>query len=328
MEYKTVQAALAIVCTAFALSLGLAPAAAQNYPTRPITFLLGFAPGGPSDVMARILTRKMEETLKQPLVIENRPGAGGSIAAQTVARAEPDGYMVLLATGSMLAINQHIYKNVGYDAEKDLEPITLLGTQTNVLYAHPSVPFRTLAELIAFAKANPGKLNFGSGGIGTPAHLAGELLKIEAKIEMTHVPFRGTGPSLQAVIAGHVQTAFNPPPPLLPHIETGAIRPIAVTTLQRSTALPNVPTVAESGFPGFEAMTWHSLMAPAGTPKEIVNKLHAAMMATLNDPQSRKQLTDLGVELVGSTPDELRAYIKAEIPKWGAVAKASGAKAE
>src|SRR5260221_5637450 len=184
--------------------------------------MIGFAPGGPSDVMARILTKKMEEILKQPLVIENRAGAGGSIAGAAVARAAPDGYTVLLATGSLLAINVSLYKNVGYDPEKDFEPIGLIGTQTNLLYLHPgSVPAKTLAEFVAFVKANPNKLTFGSGGIGTPAHLAGELLKVEAGIEMAHAPFRGTGQALQSVIGGPVPTAFNPPSPLLPHLGDG-----------------------------------------------------------------------------------------------------------
>ncbi len=238
-------------------------ATAADYPTKPVTLMIGFAPGGPSDVMARILTRKLEELLKQPFVIENRAGAGGSIAGTAVARTTPDGYTVLLATGSMLAINVSLYKNLGYDPEKDFEPISLIGTQTNVLYLHPSVPAKSFAELIAHAKANPGKLSFGSGGNGTPAHLAGELLKIEAKIDITHVPFRGTGPALQSVIGGHVPMAFNPPSPLLPHIQSGAIRPVAITTLKRTAVLPDVPTIAESGFPGFEATTWHALVVPA-----------------------------------------------------------------
>ena len=302
------------------------PAHAADYPTKPITLIIGFAPGGPSDVMARILTRKMEEILKQPFVIENRPGAGGSIAGTAVARAAPDGYTLLLATGSLLAINVSLLKNLGYDPEKDFEPITLIGTQTNVLYVHPSVPAKSLAELIEHARANPGKLSFGSGGNGTPAHLAGELLKIEAKIDITHVPFRGTGPALQNVIAGHVPMAFNPPPPLLPHIQSGAIRPIAVSTLKRTAALPEVPTIAELGFPGFDATTWHAIVAPAGTPKDVIATLHRALAATLNDAETRKALTDLGVDLVGNTPEELRSYIKSEIPKWAAIVKASGAK--
>ncbi|HEY6993873.1 MAG TPA: tripartite tricarboxylate transporter substrate binding protein [Xanthobacteraceae bacterium] len=317
----------AIVVAASAAILCAAPMArAAEYPVKPITLVIGFAPGGPSDVMARIITRKMEEILKQPLVIENRAGAGGSVAGAAVARAAPDGYTVLLATGSLLAINVSLYKNLGYDPEKDFEPITLVGTQTNVLYCHPTLPAQTLGELITYAKANPGKLSFGSGGNGTPAHLAGELLKIEAKIDMTHVPFRGTGPALQAVLGGHLPMAFNPPPPLLPHIRSGAIRAIAVTTLKRTAALPEVPTIAERGFPGFDATTWHGLVAPAGTPKDVIAALNNAAVGALNDAGVRKALTDLGVDVVAGTPEEFRAYIKSEIPKWAAIVKASGAK--
>jgi tripartite-type tricarboxylate transporter receptor subunit TctC len=235
---------------------------------------------------------------------------------------------VLLATGSLLAINVSLYKNLGYDPEKDFEPITLVGTQTNVLYAHPSLPPQTLGELITYAQANPGKLSFGSGGNGTPAHLAGEMLKIEAKIDISHVPFRGTGPALQAVIGGHIPMAFNPPPPLLPHIQSGAIKAIAVTTLKRTAALPGVPTIAEQGFPGFDATTWHGIVAPAGTPKEVVATLQRAAVAALNDADVRKALGDLGVDVVGDTPEEFRAYIKSEIPKWAAIVKASGAKVD
>jgi tripartite-type tricarboxylate transporter receptor subunit TctC len=262
------------------------------------------------------------------LGIENRPDTGGSLTGPAVARATPDGYTVLLATGSLLAINVSLYKNIGYDPEKDFEPISLIGTQTNVLYLHPAVPAQSFRELIAHAKANPGKLSFGSGGNGTPAHLAGELLKIEAKIDITHVPFRGTGPALQAVIGGHVPMAFNPPSPLLQHIQSGAIRPVAITTLKRTAVLPEIPTIAESGFPGFEATTWHALVVPAGTPKDIIAALHAATAATVNDPAVRKALTDLGVDVVGGTPDELRAYLKSEIPKWAEVVKTSGAKVD
>jgi tripartite-type tricarboxylate transporter receptor subunit TctC len=321
---KAVALAAAMVLLVWPTSTTLA----ADYPTKPITLIIGFAPGGPSDVMARILTRKMEEILKQPFVIENRAGAGGGIAGAAVARAAPDGYTVLLATGSLLAINVSLYKGLAYDPEKDFEPISVIGLQTNVLYTHPSVPAKSLAELIAHVKDNPGKLSFGSGGIGTPAHLAGELLKIEAKLDMTHVPFRGTGPALQAVIGGHVPMAYNPPSPLIPHIQSGAIRPIAITTLKRTDVLPDVPTIAESGFPGFEATTWHALVAPAGTPKEVIAALHQATAATVNDPAVRKALTDLGVDVVGGTPEELRAYLKSEIPKWAAVVKASGAKVD
>jgi tripartite-type tricarboxylate transporter receptor subunit TctC len=321
------KAAIAVAASA-ALVCAAPLARAADYPAKPITLMIGFAPGGPSDVMARIITRKMEQILKQPLVIENRAGAGGSIAGTAVARAAPDGYTLLLATGSLLAINVSLYKNLGYDPEKDFAPITMVGTQTNVLYAHPTLPPQTVGELITYAKANPGKLSFGSGGNGTPAHLAGELLKLEAKIDITHVPFRGTGPALQAVLGGHLPMAFNPPPPLLPHIRSGAIRAIAVTTLKRTAALPDVPTIAESGFPGFDATTWHGIVAPAGTPKEVVATLNRAAVAALNDPEVRTALTDLGVDVVADTPEEFRAYIKSEIPKWAAIVKASGAKVD
>ena len=213
---------------------------------------------------------------------------------------------------------------VPYDPVRDFEPLAFVGTQTNVLYLHPGVPAKSLGELIAHAKANPGKLSFGSGGIGTPAHLAGELLKIEAKIDLTHVPFRGTGPALQSVIGGHVPMAFNPPSPLMPHIQSGAIRPIAITTLSRTAALPDLPTIAELGFPGFEATTWHGFVAPAGTPKDVVAALHRAINATLNDPATRKRLTELGVDIVTRTPEEFRGYIKSEIPKWAKIVKAAG----
>ena len=306
--------------------LGLTPAMAADYPTKPITLVIGFAPGGPSDVMARILTKRMEEILKQPVVVENRAGAGGGIAATAVARAAPDGYTILLATGSSLAINVSLYKSLAYDPQKDFEPVSLIGTQTNLLYVHPSLPAKTLAEFIAHIKANPDKYTFGSGGVGTPAHLAGELLKVEANIAMTHAPFRGTGQALQSVIGGHVPIAFNPPSPLLPHLQSGALRGIAVTTLKRTSALPDVPTIAESGFPGFDAATWHAIVAPAGLPKDVAATLARAMRATLDDAAVKKSLTDLGIEVANSSPEELRAYIASEIPKWAKVVKASGAK--
>jgi tripartite-type tricarboxylate transporter receptor subunit TctC len=303
-------------------------AAAADYPTKPITVVLGFAPGGPSDVLARILTKKMEETLKQPLVIDNRAGAGGSIAGTVVARAAPDGYTIMLASGTILAINPSLYPNLNYNSEKDFAPISLIGAQTNVLYTHPSVPAKTVSEFVAYVKANPGKVSFGSGGNGTPAHLAGELLKIKANLDYTHVPFRGSGGTLQSVIGGHLLTAFNPPAPLIPHLQSGAIRAIAVTTLVRTAALPDLPTFAESGFPGFDAATWHAFVAPAGTPREVVAALHKAADQTLKDPAVRKALADFGIDVINGTPDQLRDYIKSEIPKWAEVVKASGAKVE
>jgi len=309
----------ALLCVAQA-----APAA--DYPTRPVTLVLGFAPGGPSDVMSRIFARKLEQVLGQPVVIENRPGAGGNVAAETVARAAPDGYTMLLANSGILAANASLYKKIGFDPVKDFLPITLVGAQANVLVINPALPAGTLAELIAYAKANPGKVSFASGGHGSSPHLAAELLKAEAKISIVHVPYKGTGPALQDVLAGHVQMMFSSVSPVKSLIESGKLRALAATTLKRTALLPNIATVAELGFPGFEATAWHGLVVPAGSPKEVVATLHRGMITTLNDPEVRKSLTNLGIDVVGSTPDELAAYIKVEIPKWAAIIKASGAK--
>jgi tripartite-type tricarboxylate transporter receptor subunit TctC len=312
---------LAAVAAALA-SLGHAQA--QGYPTRPVTLVLGFAPGGPSDVMARILSRKLEQLLGQPLVIENRPGAGGNIAAELVARAAPDGHTLLLANSGILAANISLYKKVNFDPVRDFAPLTLVGAQPNVLLVHPSVPAKTLAELIAYAKANPGKLNFASGGRGSSPHLAGELLKVKAGIDIVHVAYRGTGPALQDVVAGHVQMCFSSVSPALGYIQNGTLRALGVAALERTALLPDVPTVAEQGFLGFEANAWHGLVAPAATPKDVIAALHRAMLATLNDADTRKALTTLGVDVIGSTPEELSAYIKSEIPKWAEIIKISG----
>jgi tripartite-type tricarboxylate transporter receptor subunit TctC len=301
------------------------PISAAEYPTRPVTLVLAFAPGGPSDVMARIFGKKLEQVIGQPVVIDNRPGAGGNVAADLVARAAPDGYTILLGNTGILAANASLYKKINYDPVRDFSPITLVGSQPNVLYVHPSVPARSLVELIALAKANPGKINYATGGHGTSPHLAGELLKTEAKIDIVHVPYRGTGPALQDVLAGHVQMGISSIAPIGPHVQSGALRPLAITGLKRTALLPDVPTIAELAMPGFEATSWHALVAPAGTPKDVIATLHRGMVATLNDPEVRKSLTALGMDLAGNTPEELAAYIRSEGPKWAAIVKASGA---
>ncbi len=315
----------AVAAALAALVCAASTAAAADYPTRPVTFVLGFAPGGPSDVVARLVGRRLEQVLGQPVVVENRAGAGGNVAGEMVARATPDGYTLLLGSNGILATNVSLYKKIGFDPAKDFAPITLVGAQANVIYVNPALPVRTLPELIAFAKANPGKVSYASGGHGTTAHLSGELLKAEAKIDIVHVPYRGTGPALQDVLAGHVQMGISAIAPVGEHIKSGTLRPLAVTTLVRTALLPDIAPVAELAVPGFEATTWHGLVAPAGTPPDIIATLHKGMMATLNDPDIRKQLTDLGVDVAGNTPEEFGAYIKAEIPKWAAIVKASGA---
>jgi tripartite-type tricarboxylate transporter receptor subunit TctC len=301
-------------------------AVATTYPSRPVSLIVAFTPGGPSDVLSRILGRKLEQILGQPFVIDNRPGAGGNIAAEAVAHAPTDGHTLLMGNNSILATNASLYKKLGYDPERDLAPITLIGSQANILVVNPSVPAHSMTELISLAKARPGQLNFASSGYGAAAHLAGELFKAEAGVDIVHVAYKGAAPALQDVVAGHVHMMFATAASVVGLIKDGKVRPLAVTTPKRTAILPDIATVAELGIPGFEATTWHGLVAPAGTSKEIIGTLHHATSLALNDAAVRKSLTDLGVDIIGGSPQEFAAYITAEIPKWNAVVKASGAR--
>ncbi len=314
---------------ALMLAATLAPAAkAAEYPTRPIMLVVAFTPGGPSDVLARIVGKEMGEILGQPVVIENRPGAGGNIAADAVAHAAPDGHTLLMGNNSILATNEALYKKITYNPQKDFAPITLIGTQANILVVNPEVPAKSLAELIALAKAQPGKLNFASSGYGAAAHLAGELFKTAAKVDIVHVPYKGAAPALQDVIAGHNQLMFATAASVVGHIKGGKVRALAVTTLKRTAVLPDIVTMDEAGLKGFEASTWHGLVAPAGTPPDVLKKLHDAAIKALQNAGVKESLGRLGVDIVGGTPEEFGAYIKAEIPKWTAIVKASGATME
>ena len=316
--------ALAVAVTAL---VGAMPSVlAQTYPTRPVTLVLGFAPGGPSDVMARVFSKKLEQALGQTVVIENRTGAGGNIAGEMVARAAPDGYTILLANSGILAANAQLYKRTGFDAQKDFTPITRVGAQANVLVVNPKVPAKSMKELIAYAKANPGKLSYASGGHGSSPHLAAELLNTEAGIKLVHIPYKGTGPALQDILAGHVHLMFSSVSPAKPHIEAGTLRALAVTTLDRTALLPDVGTVNELAIKGFEAVAWHAVVGPAKLPKDVLAKLHSALTETLKDPVTAKQLTSMGLDILPTSPEELAAYIKAEIPKWAKIIQASGAK--
>ena len=301
-------------------------AAAADYPAHPVTVVVAFTPGGPSDVLSRILGKRMGEMLGQPFIIENRPGAGGNIAAEQVALATPVGYTLLMGNNGILATNATLYKKLNYDPEKDFIPISLIGSQANILVVNPQVPANSLAELIALAKAAPGTLNFASSGHGAAAHLAGELFKAEAKINIVHVAYKGAAPALQDVMAGHVQMMFATAASVIGLIRSGKVRALAVTTPKRTALLPDLPTIDELGIKGFAATTWHGLVAPAGTPKEIIGQLNFATRKALEDEAVRKQLTDLGVDIAGSTPKDFELYIKAEIPKWTAVIKNSGAR--
>jgi tripartite-type tricarboxylate transporter receptor subunit TctC len=324
MLKKTVIAAATLLLLAGATIL----ANAADYPSRPITLVVGFPPGGASDILARIVANKLSSLLGQPVVVDNRPGAGGNVAGQVVAHAAPDGYTLLLGNNAILATNASLYKNIGFDAEKDFAPITLIGTQANVLVVNLDLPVHSLAELIALAKAKPGKLNFASSGYGLAAHLAGELFKTEAHIDIVHVPYKGSAPALQDVIAGQDQMMFATTSGAMGVIKGGQVRPLAVTTLKRTASLPDIATIDELGLKGFDATTWHGLVAPAGTPQPIIETLHRATVEALNDPGVRHSLDELGVDIVGNTPEQFGAYIKSEIPKWAAVIKASGAKLE
>ena len=314
-----------IVAGAIALLWLSLPVPAADYPARPVTIVVAFTPGGPSDVLARIIGKRLQEILHQPFIVENRPGAGGNIAADQVKNAAPDGYTLLMGNNSILATNAALYKKLNYDAEKDFIPISLIGTQANILVVNPAVLANSMAELIALAKASPGQLNFASSGFGAAAHLAGELFKAEAGVNIVHVAYKGAAPALQDVIAGHVQMMFATAASVIGLIKNEKVRALAVTTPKRTALLPNLPTVDELGLKGFDATTWHGLVAPAGTPREVIDALQFATIAALKDPATQKALIDLGVDVIGSTPKEFEAYIKAEIPKWTAVVKQSGA---
>ena len=319
---KTIAMFLSGLAATWALST---TATAADYPTHPVTIVVAFTPGGPSDVLSRIVGKRLQEIMHQPFIIENRPGAGGNIAAEQVARADADGYTLLMGNNSILATNAALYKKLNYDPEKDFIPISLIGTQANILVVNPSVPAHSMAELIALAKASPGKLNFASSGHGAAAHLAGELFKTEAGINIVHVAYKGAAPALQDVVAGHVQMMFATAASVIGLIKNGRVRALAVTTPKRTALLPDLPTVDELGLKGFDATTWHGLVAPAGTPKPIIDALNFAVVEALKDPATQKSLQDLGVDIVGDSAKEFEAYIKSEIPKWTAVVKNSGA---
>src|SRR5580704_510463 len=300
-------------------------AGAANYPDRTITVVVGFPPGGASDILARILTDKLGRLLGQPVIVDNRPGAGGNVAGEFVAHAAPDGYTLLIGNNAILATNASLYSNIGFDAVKDFAPVSLIGTQANVLVVNPNVPAHSLAELIALAKANPGKLNFASSGYGLAAHLAGELFKAQAHIDIVHVPYKGSAPALEDVIAGQDQMMFATTSGVMGFLTNGQVRALAVTTLKRTPSLPEVPTIDELGIKGFEATTWHGLVAPAGTPGDVIKILHQAVVEALSDPGVQHSLNELGVDIATGTPEQFAAYIHSEIPKWAAVIKMSGA---
>ena len=311
-----------------AVSAGAAPAAAQTYPSRPITLVVPFPPGGSATIIARIIADKMSEGLGQQIVIDNRGGAGGSIAARQVAKSAPDGATLLLAFTGTLAVSPLIFANVGYDPRKDFAGIGLIGMAPSVLAVHPSVPARSVADLIGIAKAEPGKIQYGSPGIGTTNHLAGELLAAMTGIKITHIPYKGTGPAITDLLGGHIAMMFAPIPAAHGNVSAGALRALGVTSLKRSSLWPDIPTVAETGLPGFEVVQRSTLLAPAGTPRAIIERLNKELNAVLATDEVKRRLAVEGGEPVPGAPEEYAADIDREEMRWSKLVATIGLKGE
>jgi len=303
-------------------------AAAQDYPRRPITLIVPYAAGGGNDVMARVAAEKMSKALGQQIVIENRGGAGGSIATRQIARAEPDGYTLGLGGTGTLAINPTLYGNVGYDPRKDFAPVGLIATSALIVLVHPAVPAKSIHDLIALAKREPGKLNYASAGSGSGIHLGTELFASMAGVQLTHIPYKGSGPALTDLLGGHVAIYFSSLPAAIGLVKEGKVRALGVTGPQRSVIFPDVPTVAESGLPGFEAVLHYGIVAPAGTPQPIIAKLNAVLRDAVASDDVKQRIATDGAEPLPSTPEEYAADIDREEIKWSAIVKKSGAKAE
>jgi tripartite-type tricarboxylate transporter receptor subunit TctC len=307
--------------------LGGESAFAQTYPVRPIRMIVAYPPGGGTDIVGRMMGQRLGENLGQTVVVDNRGGATGNIGTEIAAHATADGYTLLMGNVAPNAINVSLFKKLPFDPVKDFAPVSLVAVTPNILVVQPSSPVKTVKDLIALAKSKPGTLNFPSAGVGSSSHLAGEMLKSMAGIDMVHVPYKGGGPALVALLSGQVQLMFATLPAAMPHVKSGKLRPVAVTTSHRSQALPELPTIAESGVAGYEAATWYGLLAPAGTPKAIVDRLHAEIVKILAT-DTRQRLAAQGFEPAGTTPAEFAGYIKSEIVKWGKVIKAAGIRPE
>ncbi len=304
-----------------------AGAAAQQYPVRPIRIIVGFAPGGPTDVIARIMAQKLTESLGQQVVVDNRAGAGGNIGIGMVANATPDGYTILVVS-SALVLNPGLYAKIPYDAEKSFSPVSNMAASPNVFIAHPSVAAKSMQELIKLAQVTPKKYSFATPGIGTTPDLSAVIFKLNTKADIASVPYSGAGPAVAAVIANQVPLGCVAMPPATPHIQSGRLRALAVTTAKRSPVLPDVPTMAESGLPGQESDTLQGMLVPAGTPAAVVRRLHADVVKILAQPETRDRISALGFDIIASSPREFAAQIKVEVAKWAKVVKEAGIKVE
>jgi tripartite-type tricarboxylate transporter receptor subunit TctC len=319
----------ASLCGALLAALGLAcaiPAHAQ-YATKPVRLIVPFPPGGGSDTLARLVSPKLGEALQQPVIVENRPGGGTNIGAEIAAKAPADGYTLLMGNISH-AINASLYSKLGYDLVRDFAPVTLLASTPNIVVVHPSVPVKSVQELVALAKARPGQLDYASAGSGSSSHLAGELFGMMTGARMTHVPYKGGGPAVAALLGGQCSVGFATTPSVLAQVRSGKLRALAVTTAQRSPSTPELMTLAEAGVPGYEAGTWYGFLVPTGTPGEIVARLNAETLKLLKASDTRGRLETAGLDVIGSTPEQFGSYIRSEIEKWAKVVKVSGARAD
>ena len=312
---------LHIAALLFAVLSVAAPVSGQQYPVRPVRMLVGFPPGGGTDIVGRIVAQKLSENLGQQVVPENRGGATGMVAAELAARAAPDGYTIMMAHISAMSILPSLYPKMAYDTAKDFAPITLAAIGPNLLVVHPSLPVKNTKELIALAKARPGQLHYASPGSGSVQHLSGELFKLQAKVDMLHVPYKGSGQSIVDLIAGHVQLNFDAVPVVIGHARQGRLRALAVTSEKRSALLPDIPTVSEAGVPGFDMGTWWGLVAPAAVNKDVVAKLYAESIKVLKQPDVRDRLANVGAEPGGNTPEQFGAFIRSESVKYARIVK-------
>jgi tripartite-type tricarboxylate transporter receptor subunit TctC len=325
MKLKSIIGRLVVSAVAVAATANVAYA--QSYPNKPVRVIVPFPAASATDVLARTIGQKLSEKWGQPVIVENKPGAGGNLGTEIAAKASADGYTILMGTVAN-AISTSLYKKLNYDFVKDFTPVTLVATTPLVLAANPTFPVNNIKEVIAYAKDKPGKVNFGSGGIGTSNHLAGEMLKSMAGIDMLHVPYKGTPAAHSDLLSGQVNLMFDNIVAVMPHLKSGRMKAIAVTSAKRVSTLPNVPTVAESGVPGFDAVSWIGALVPAGTPKDIVNKLNTDLVAVIGMPDVKERLSASGAELAGSTPEQLAEHIRKETEKWAKAIKASGATAD
>jgi tripartite-type tricarboxylate transporter receptor subunit TctC len=317
----------ALACGALVVIASAGIAAAQNYPDRAVRFIAPYAPGGTTDILTRAIAQKLGESLKQTVVVDNRPGAGGNVGSEIAAKSPADGYTILMAPVSPLAINVSLYgSKLPFNPERDFAPITLVAKVPLVLVVHPLVPARNLREFTALAKWRPGRLTYGSAGNGSSNHLIGEMYKAAAGVQVLHIPYKGGAPGLVALMSGELDMMVGQIPSVLTQVKAGRVRALAISGAKRSFAMPEVPTMIESGLPGFEATSWYAIVAPAGTPKPILDRLHAEIVKAINSNEVRGRLHDEGAEVEPTTPEQLVAFIRSEIPKWAAAVKASGAK--